>query len=203
MSSKNKKALLIILIIIIASTALVLSQLKGAAAGGDGKSGESGQPESSIYQGSNDTQAAKAVSDESVALSLAKLLGALILVVAGIYGFLYLLRKMMGQKLSANRNHKLLEVLETTYVAQKKTVSLVRFSDRAVLIGIAESGINVLAELNPEETARVLSEFSSVKSPSAGFTGALKDAKAKLMSLNIGKLRATRLGGEEKRPQTA
>ncbi|MCX6828814.1 MAG: flagellar biosynthetic protein FliO [candidate division Zixibacteria bacterium] len=128
----------------------------------------------------------KRADNETVFLSMAKLVGALIVVVGAIYAFLFMLRKMMGSKLSANRGHRVLEVLETTYVAQKKSVSLVRFSDRAVLIGITESGITPLAELDGDETARVLSAANAEKS-SAGFRNVLSEAKERFKVFSFGR----------------
>ncbi|UCD94035.1 MAG: flagellar biosynthetic protein FliO [Candidatus Zixiibacteriota bacterium] len=198
MNRKNTKTVIVIVVLLLVFSGVVISRIGNVSATGNDPPAE---PKVAGDQGETDAQAGKAVFEESVVFSLAKLLGALVIVVAGIYGFLYVLRRMMGQKFSGNRRDNLIEVLETAYVAQKKTVSLVRFHDRAVLIGVGESGINALAELNPEETARIMADFSNEKS-APGFKGVLKDARSKLMSLNMGKLKA-QVARDPKRPQTA
>ena len=195
MSQRSKKILLIVFIIIIVSTALLVSQFGNVSAGDALKPAGGDVPAA-------DNSEQVAPLNVSVYWSLAKLLTALVVVVAGIYGFLYILKRMMGSKLSGNRDEKIIEVLETTYVAQKKSVSLIRYADRAVLVGVADSGINVLAELDNEQTAKILSEYAAEK-PSTGFAGVMNDAKNKLASLNIGKLKSARLDSEKKRPQTA
>jgi len=195
MSQRNKKILLIILIIIIVSTALLVSQF-GNVSAGDALKPAGGESPAADISGQ------VSPLNESVYWSLAKLLAALMVVVAGIYGFLYILRRMMGNKLSGNRNQQIIEVLETTYVAQKKSVSLIRYADRAVLVGVADTGINILAELDVEQTAKILSEYATEK-PLTGFAGVMNDAKIKLAGLNIGKLKSARLDSDKKRPQTA
>jgi flagellar biosynthetic protein FliO len=198
MNRKNTKILIVILALLLVFTGLVISRIGSVSAGSDDPATVS---KVASEQSETDAQAGKAVYEESIVFSLVKLLGALVIVVAGIYGFLYVLRRMMGQKISRNRRDSLIEVLETAYVAQKRTVSLVRFHDRAVLIGVGESGINALAELSAEETAKIMADYSAEKS-APGFKGVLRDAKSKMMSLNMGKLRA-QIGREAKRPQTA
>jgi flagellar biosynthetic protein FliO len=130
--------------------------------------------------------------EEPMIWSMLKLIGALVVVVAGIYGFLYLLRKMMGGRLSSNRSNRIIEVLETSYVAQKKSVSLVRFSDRAVLVGVTDNNMTPLAELSSEETAKILQEMQSEKS-SAGFKNILSNAKEKYFALSAGKAKTPEL----------
>ncbi len=131
------------------------------------------------------TMALKKSGDDSMIWSLVKLVGALILVIAGIYGFLYLLRKMMGSRLSSNRNHRMIEVLETSFIAQKKSVSLIRFAERAVLVGVTDNSMTPLAELSSDETAKVISEIQNERT-GAGFKGMLNSAREKYKTLNLG-----------------
>lgn len=131
------------------------------------------------------TMALKKSDDGSIIWTLVKLVGALILVIAGIYGFLYLLRKMMGSRLSSNRSHRMIEVLETSFIAQKKSVSLVRFAERAVLIGITDNTMTSLAELSSDETAKLISEIKNERT-GAGFKGILNSAREKYRTLNFG-----------------
>jgi flagellar biosynthetic protein FliO len=123
--------------------------------------------------------------NDSMIWPLLKLAGALTLVIGGIYGFLFLLRKMMGARLSSNRQNQLIEVVETAYIAQKKSVSLIRFADRAVLVGVAENGISALAELSPEETAEISSGMETKKA--AGFKNIFSRARGKYINIAAGK----------------
>jgi flagellar biosynthetic protein FliO len=138
---------------------------------------------------------------ESLTWSMVKLVGALAVVVVGIYGFLYILRRMMGGKLSANRTSRLIEVLETTFVAQKKSVSLVRFGDRAVLIGISEGNMTALAELGSEETTKIMAA-SAVEKPAPGFKNILHDAREKWLNLGIKRAASDLAAVDLKRPET-
>ncbi|MEW6014644.1 MAG: flagellar biosynthetic protein FliO [Candidatus Zixiibacteriota bacterium] len=122
--------------------------------------------------------------NSSAWLSALKLAGAMIVVIGAIYGFLFLLRKMMGKRLSSNRNQRFLELLETTYIGQKKSISLVRFADRAILIGSSENNIAPLAELDSEETSRLLQETTPAKNIT-GFRSLLSDAREKYRTLNL------------------
>lgn len=122
--------------------------------------------------------------NSSALLSALKLAGAMIVVIGAIYGFLFLLRKMMGMRLSSNRNQRFLELLETTYIGQKKSISLVRFADRAILIGSSENSIAPLAELDSEETASLLQEAVPVKNIT-GFRNLLSEAREKYRTLNL------------------
>lgn len=132
---------------------------------------------------------------------LVKLILALGIVIAAIYGFLFLLRKMMGQKLSANNNGNLIEVVETAYIAQKRSVSVIRFHDRAVLVGISESSMQRLAELSPEETQAILSEKNTEVS-SNKFAGVLSEAKSRLKKWNMVRMASKNSGNEIETPQT-
>jgi len=139
-------------------------------------------------------------NDESLVGPLVKLLLALVVVVAGIYGFLIVLRKLMGSKFSANSSNHLLETLETTYVAPKKSVSLIRYGDKAVLVGVAENSISVLAELSREETEKVISECE-VGKREAGFKSVFAGAREKLRSFDMKKLNVPWVPKETNRPQ--
>lgn len=138
-----------------------------------------------VSHGQIESQVVQVKRENSSAwLSALKLAGAMIVVIGAIYGFLFLLRKMMGKKLSTNRSRRFLELLETTYIGQKKSISLVRFADRAILIGSSENSIAPLAELDSEETARLLQEAVPVKNIT-GFRNLLSEAREKYRTLNL------------------
>lgn len=108
--------------------------------------------------GGNSTETENSLLDnESSALpSILKMVSALVVVVFCIYGGLFLLKRLMGQRLSNNGPSAALEVLETTWVAPKKSVSLIRVADRSVLIGVTDQQISPLIELDAEQTAALL-----------------------------------------------
>jgi flagellar biosynthetic protein FliO len=118
-------------------------------------------PESGIADqaGLND-QAAPNVAykgrEFSVAGSIVKMVAALALVVAAIYGGVYLLRKIMGPKYSRNGQSDILEVVETAHIGPRKSVSLVRVGGKSVLIGTTDSHIAVLTELDDAQTETAL-----------------------------------------------
>ncbi len=201
MSIRTKKILLLLLIIIIVSTGFIIAKF-GAASAGKNSTNEIAQAFNTKPNNETEDNPITIPGSGSMTMPFIKLIGALLLVVAGIYGFIYLLRRMMGGKFSANRRDNLIEVLETSYIAQKKSISLVRFADRAVLIGVGDTGINVLAELNPDETAKIIAN-QSLEKPVSGFKGVLKDARKSLTSLNIRKIKTLRITRDTKSPQTA
>lgn len=128
----------------------------------------------------------------SAAPSLFKLISALALVIACIYAGVFLLRRLMGKRYSGNRQNSLLEVLETTYLGPKKTVSLVRVADRAVLIGSSENQISPLAELSPEETAKILAAVQAESHPES-FQKTFKSALSRMKELGFKKAGKTAL----------
>lgn len=101
------------------------------------------------------------VESVSVMPSLLKLFSAMVLVIGLIYGVLYLFKKMMGNKYSGNGRGKVLEVLETTYLGPKKTVSLIRFADKAVLVGSTDGSMTALGELDEAKTKELLESLDS------------------------------------------
>lgn len=119
--------------------------------------------------------------------SIAKIIGALALVIASIYGGLFLLKKMMGRKYSGNGKGNNLEVLETTYLGPKKTVSLIRVADKAVLVGSTESQISILTELSESSTEQIMESLSAPQQEEA-FTTFLKTASQKVKDLTVRKV---------------
>jgi len=200
MNKKSKKSLLIILIIIVISTGFIIAKF-GSISAGNVSPDKIGDSENQVQK---DNSAGNQIMapETSMIIPLIKLIGALMLVVAGIYGFIYLLKKMMGQKFSSNKNDNLIEVLETSYIAQKKSISLVRFVDRAVLVGVCDAGITVLAELKPDETTKIMADYA-VNKPASGFKNILKDARKSITSLNAGRTKAIQISKDSESPQTA
>ncbi len=94
--------------------------------------------------------------------AIGKMVGALVIVIICIYLAVFLLRRVMGGRYRGKSSTSLLEILESTYVAPKKTISLVRVADKAVLIGITEGTMTVLTELDADQTAIALSGEANV-----------------------------------------
>lgn len=201
MSIRTKKILLLLLIIIVVSTGFIIAKF-GAATAGNNSTNEIAQALKSEQNNETEEKPIGLPDAGSMFMPLVKLIGVLLLVVAGIYGFIYMLRRMMGGKFSSNKKDNLIEVLETSYIAQKKSIALVRFTDRAVLVGVGESGINVLAELDPDDTAKIMAS-QTVKKPVTGFKGMLADARKSLTSLNMRKAKELQITRDTKEPQTA
>ncbi len=93
--------------------------------------------------------------DDSVLPAIGKMTAALVIVIFAIYLGVWLLRRFTGRR--GNNNQRLLEVLETAYLGSKKSVALLRVADKSVLIGVTESGMSVLTELDADQTAVALS----------------------------------------------
>jgi flagellar biosynthetic protein FliO len=178
MNKKTKRLIFIILIFIVVSASFIMARFAGVSAGGQ----TSGVGVATEDIAATDQQTIEYASSGSVYWALLKLIAALAVVIGGIYGFIYLLRRMMGQKISGRNRDGLIEVMETAYLGPKKSVSLVRFSDRAVLIGSGNDHISVLAELSQEETTKLLARKEIVKN-TIGFKTVFTDARHRLLKL--------------------
>lgn len=88
--------------------------------------------------------------------SLVKMIVALVVVIACIYGGMYLLGRVMGKRGKGAVAGRNLELIESTYVGPKKTVSLLRVGEKAVLVGVTDNGISMLTELDKTDTASLL-----------------------------------------------
>ncbi|NOY88198.1 MAG: flagellar biosynthetic protein FliO [FCB group bacterium] len=118
--------------------------------------------------------------------SLLKLVSALIVVIICIYFGIFLLKKLMGKKYSGNSRRNFLEVLETTYIAPKKSVTLLRVADKAVLIGMSESHIAVLTELDDAQTKEILVTMKAEEEVTP-FKNMLKSATQKWKKVSLQK----------------
>lgn len=128
----------------------------------------------------------------SAAPSLFKIISALVIVIVCIYAGVYLLKRMMGRKYSGNRQHNLLEVIETTYVAPKKSVTLLRVAEKAVLVGMSENQITVLTELDADQTRDVLASIKPEPHPE-NFGSVLRMATEKIKEFGLRKTKKTAL----------
>lgn len=115
--------------------------------------------------------------------SLLRMVSALAIVIACIYGGLWLLKRTMGRGRTAGGG-RTLEVIETVAVAPKKTVSLIRVADKSVLVGVTDSTLSVLTELSPEETVKVLERRQDAEAGDS-FQKAFQTATGKLREFGL------------------
>jgi flagellar biosynthetic protein FliO len=116
--------------------------------------------------------------------AIGKMIAALVVVIVAIYVGVYLLRRFMnGQRKRAGQG-SLLEVIETSHLAPKRSLALVRVADKAVLIGMGETGMTMLTELDPDQTAVALSPPSeeTIGAPQ-GFGGMVQKAMTSLRGI--------------------
>lgn len=116
--------------------------------------------------------------------SLMKVGFALLIVVVAIYAGIYLLKKMMGKKYSGNKKHNLLEVLETTYIGPKKSISLIKVADKSVLVASTDTQISMLTEMDSEATKEILSQIKVEEAKPDQFATLLQGAFGKLKELS-------------------
>ena len=128
----------------------------------------------------------------SAAPSMFKIISALVVVIVAIYVGVYLLKRMMGKKYSGNRQNNVLEVIETTYVAPKKSVTLLRVAEKSVLVGMSENQITVLTELDADQTRDVLASIKPLQE-TENFGNILKTATEKIKEFGLRKTRKTAL----------
>ena len=123
-------------------------------------------------------------NDGAVWPSIIKMVSALVVVLFALYGSVYLLKKGMGRKFARGNTGCALEVLESTFVAPRKTVSLLRVADRSILIGITEKQINILTELSVEQTAALKISQSETET-TVGFSDILATATKKVKEFRL------------------
>jgi flagellar protein FliO/FliZ len=134
-------------------------------------------------------ESSKQIEDPGVIGAMVKMISALALVIALVYGALYMLRRLMGRRLKGSGGIGSLEVLETTYVGQHKAISLVRVGHRSVLVGVTDSQITTLTELDIEETEEILGT-STQPGRTVPFSGALTGAVERLKTIGLRKKQA-------------
>lgn len=118
--------------------------------------------------------------------SLIKIGAALTVVVICIYVGLWLLKKFMGRKYSGGGQGGHLEVIESMYVAPKTTVSLIRVGERTVLVGVTETGVNMLTEFDEVKSAAFIAPIETSDVPNQ-FAGLLKTASEKIKEIRATK----------------
>jgi len=104
--------------------------------------------------------------NSTIGMSIFKTLSALVVVLVCIYAGIFLLKKFLGRRYNSSSKENLLQIMETAYVGQKKTVSLVRVANKSVLIGVTDNNISILSELSEEETANMVEDNKPVEEDS-------------------------------------
>jgi len=156
---KRRKSLISTLVILAAAlTGLALMNI------GQGSAVDESALAAMNMAGADTTLAAvsPAAFNSTALPAIGKMVGALVIVIICIYLAVFLLRRVMGGRYRGKGSTTLLEILESTYVAPKKTISLVRVAEKAVLIGITENNMTVLTELDADQTAVALSGEETV-----------------------------------------
>jgi flagellar protein FliO/FliZ len=134
-------------------------------------------PTDSIGQGASPAYQPMTGKSEA-AVSLIKMLVALAVVIVCIYVGVFLLKKLMVKHRNGRSGNSLLEVIETAHLDPKKSLSLVRVADKAVLIGVTENQISVLTELDAVRTQAMIQQTIQQQSDD-GFMSMLKSATDK------------------------
>jgi len=114
---------------------------------------------------------------ESVLPSLSRIAISLCVIVGIIYLTVFLLRKLSGNRIGGKKGSTI-QIIEQAYLAPKKSVCLLKLADRAVLVGITETNINLLTEMEWESLPPEVVERTSRHQ--GGFQGLLNEAAGKL-----------------------
>jgi flagellar biogenesis protein FliO len=122
------------------------------------------------------------MAGESVFPGFMKITLALMAVIAGIYLTLTLLKKAMGRKVSSGGRGSAIQVIETCYLAPKRSISLVRIGSRGALLSVSDNSIATLLELNPEETREIV-EMVNTGADAPDFRQTLSKARQKIIDL--------------------
>jgi len=72
-------------------------------------------------------------------------------VIVLIIGFVMFIKKFVYNRSGSNISNGLIKVINTTYIAPKKSINLVKIMDRILVVGITENQMQTLAEFKEEE----------------------------------------------------
>jgi len=96
----------------------------------------------------------------------------MVLIVIGLLVlFLHFLRKYLFRPLGGGISGGQFQVIRQFHLGPKKSVTLVRFANRLLLLGVTDGNINTLAEIDdPEEVEKIIAEAAkSGDSPGGAF----------------------------------
>lgn len=121
---------------------------------------------------------------ESVLPSLSRIAISLGVIVFIIYLTVFLLRKLSGNRIGGKKGNNI-RIVEQAYLAPKKSVCLLKLADRAVLVGITDTSINLLTEFDWESMPEKKADKEGGRQ--AGFPGFLNEAAGRLFGGKKGK----------------
>ena len=100
-------------------------------------------------------QTAQTPAQESFATeagsSIMRMIVALAIVLACIYGCVFLLKRFGPNKAGRSGEKRMLEMIDSISVGPKKMIAVVRVGERAVVVGITDTQMTSLSELDKDE----------------------------------------------------
>ena len=156
---KNKKSLFCILIILLLSNFNIFSQSTDSQS----EKSNSAQTINSAFE--NDTSyfadtdtgsqanASSGYKAPSTAKLIIKMIVALVLVVAALYGLMWFFKKKNNP---AQSDDDFLRRVSTLNLAPGKSVEIVTLVDRGFILGVTDSNINLIAEIEDKEMISAL-----------------------------------------------
>ena len=156
---KNKKSLFCILIILLLSNFNIFSQSTDSQS----EKSNSAQTVNSAFE--NDTSyfadtdtgsqvnASSGYKAPSTAKLIIKMIIALVLVVAALYGLMWFFKKKNNP---AQSDDDFLRRVSTLNLAPGKSVEIVTLVDRGFILGVTDSNINLIAEIEDKEMISAL-----------------------------------------------
>ena len=84
-------------------------------------------------------------------------------VVAAIYGLFYLLKRFSGRNLPDN---DLIRIVSTKSLSSTRGIHLITLGKRYLLVGSADNGVNLIAEIDDKESRDEIDLFMSKEAPS-------------------------------------
>jgi flagellar biosynthetic protein FliO len=83
--------------------------------------------------------------------SIMRMIVALAIVLACIYGCVFLLKRFGPNKTGRSGEKRMLEMIDSISVGPKKMIAVVRVGERAVVVGITDTQMTSLSELDKDE----------------------------------------------------
>ena len=84
-------------------------------------------------------------------LSIVRMLAALAIVLACIYGSVFLIKRFGPNRAGRSGGKRMLEMMDSISVGPKKMIAIVRVGERAVVVGITDNQMTSLTELDKDE----------------------------------------------------
>ena len=118
----------------------------------------------------------------SMAGMLFQMLGSLVVIVLLIFGAAWVYRRINQPRLRGERNGRLVQVLGSTFLAPKKSVTLVHVGSRILVVGVSDADMSTLATLEESESDEILEQMVTSQSKSPAFSGMLEKVLGKRAS---------------------